>query len=168
MGSAIESATSAGTRLRVGIAWAGNPKHKNDTNRSIDPQLLAPLADVEGVAFFSLQKANENEKAATQPARPRLIDFTSSLCDFAETAALIDHLDLVICVDTAVSHLAGAVGKPVWTLLPFVADFRWGLHGSQTSWYPTMRLFRQSKPRDWPGVIEMVAEGLKARAAGVI
>jgi len=163
----IESATPAGTRLRVGIAWAGNPKHKNDTNRSIDPQLLAPLADVEGVVFFSLQKSNENEKAATQPVRPRLIDFTSSLCDFAETAALIDHLDLVICVDTAVSHLAGAAGKPVWTLLPFVPDFRWGLHGSQTPWYPTMRLFRQSKPRDWPGVMEMVAEALKARAAGV-
>ena len=164
----IESATPAGTRLRVGIAWAGNPKHKNDANRSIDPQLLAPLAEIEGVAFFSLQKANENEKAAMQPARPRLIDFTSSLCDFAETAALVDHLDLVICADTAVSHLAGAMGKQVWTLLPFVPDFRWGLQGSQTPWYPTMRLFRQSKPRDWPGVMEIVAEALKTRAAGVI
>jgi tetratricopeptide (TPR) repeat protein len=163
----IESATPAGTRLRVGIAWAGNPKHKNDANRSIHSDLLAPLADVEGIAFFSLQKANENEKAAIQPVRPRLIDFTSSLCDFAETAALIEHLDLVICADTAVSHLAGAMGKPVWTLLPFVPDFRWGLGGSQTAWYPTMRLFRQSKPGDWPGVMEMVVEALKIRAAAV-
>jgi Flp pilus assembly protein TadD len=161
----IKSATPAGTRLRVGIAWAGNPKHKNDANRSIHPDLLAPLADVEGVAFFNLQKANENEKAAMQPSRPRLIDFTSSLYDFAETAALVDHLDLVICADTAVSHLAGALGKPVWTLLPFIPDFRWGLQGSQSPWYPTMRLFRQSKPRDWPGVMERVVDALNILAA---
>jgi tetratricopeptide (TPR) repeat protein len=161
----IASATPAGTRLRVGIAWAGNPKHKNDANRSIHPDLLAPLADVESVAFFSLQKANENEKAAMQPARPRLIDFTSSLCDFAETAALVEHLDLVICADTAISHLAGALGKPVWTLLPFVPDFRWGLQGSQTPWYPTMRLFRQSEPRDWPGVMGRIVEALNIFAA---
>jgi Flp pilus assembly protein TadD len=160
----VEAATPAGTRLRVGIAWAGSPKHKNDANRSIHPELLAPLADVDGVVFFSLQKANENEKAAMQPVRPRLVDFTSSLCDFGETAALMDHLDLVICADTAVAHLAGATGKPVWTLLPFVPDFRWGLQGSQTPWYPTMRLFRQPKPRDWASVMEMVVEALKARA----
>jgi Tfp pilus assembly protein PilF len=160
----IQSAAPAGTRLRVGITWAGNPKHKNDANRSIHPDLLAPLANVPNVAFFSLQKANENEKAAVQPRELRLIDFTSLLHDFAETAAMIDHLDLIICADTAVAHLAGALGKPVWTLLPFVPDFRWGLKEPQTPWYPTMRLFRQPKPADWPTVIDAVAKALKSRA----
>jgi Flp pilus assembly protein TadD len=161
----IESRSPEKTKLRVGIAWAGNPKHKNDARRSIHPDLLAPLADVDRVAFFNLQKSNENEKAAIQPARPKLIDFASSLHDFAETAALIDNLDLVICADTAVAHLAGAIGKPVWTLLPFVPDFRWGLEQASTPWYPTMQLFRQPRPEDWAGVVEKVVEVLKARAA---
>jgi Flp pilus assembly protein TadD len=161
----VESATPPGTRLRIGIAWAGNPKHKNDANRSLDPSLLEPLADVEGIAYFSLQKANENEKAAIPPNRPKLIDFTPSLYDFAETAALMDNLDLVICADTAVCHLAGAIGKPVCTLLPMAPDFRWGLHNAETPWYPTMRLFRQSKAKDWKLVIENVVDALKSRIA---
>ena len=150
--------------LRVGLAWAGNPKHKNDVNRSIHPSLFAPLADVEGVAFFSLQKSNENEKAATMPEKPKLIDFASSLIDFAETAALVDQLDLVICADTAISHLAGALGKRVWLMCPFVPDFRWGLRGETTPWYPTMRIFRQSKPQDWAGVVARIKAELEARS----
>jgi hypothetical protein len=157
----VENATPPGTKLRVGLAWAGNPKHKNDVNRSIDPRLFAPFADVPGVALFNLQKSNENEKAAIMPERPRLVDFASSLCDFAETAGLIDHLDLIICADTAIAHLGGAMGKPVWLMCPFVPDFRWGLKGETCAWYPTMRIFRQDKPRDWPGVIERVADALK-------
>jgi tetratricopeptide (TPR) repeat protein len=157
----VDAVAPPGARRRVGIAWAGNPKHNNDLNRSINPALFAPLADVENIAFFNLQKANENEKAAKLPDRPKLIDFTSSLYDFAETAALIDRLDLVICADTAVCHLAGALGKPVWTLLPYVPDFRWGLTGTKTPWYPNMELFRQPNPNDWPTVIQQVVDALK-------
>lgn len=163
----VKSAMPAAAPLRVGLAWAGNPKHKNDANRSIHPELLSPLADIQGVVFFSLQKANENEKAAIAPVRPRLVDFAGSLHDFAETAALIENLDLVICADTAISHLAGALAKPVWTLLPYVPDFRWGLHGEQTPWYPTMRLFRQSKLADWPGVMQAVVDALRTRVREV-
>ena len=149
--------------FRVGLAWAGNPKHKNDLNRSIHPSLLAPLADVEGVAFFSLQKSNENEKAAIVPERPTLIDLTASLYDFSETAALVEQLDLVICADTAVAHLAGALGKEVWVLVPFVPDFRWGLKGERTPWYPTVRIFRQGKVGDWEGVVAEVVLALRER-----
>ncbi|MGD0138313.1 MAG: tetratricopeptide repeat-containing glycosyltransferase family protein [Tepidisphaeraceae bacterium] len=160
----VQAATPPGTKLRVGLAWAGNPKHKNDANRSIHPQLLASLAQAQNVAFFNLQKSNDNQKAEIAPPLPRLIDFTASLHDFAETAALIEHLDLVISADTAVAHLAGALGKPVWTLLPFVVDFRWGLHGPQTPWYPTMRLYRQTSAGDWPAVIDAVASDLRKLA----
>jgi tetratricopeptide (TPR) repeat protein len=157
----VEAATPPGIKLRVGLAWAGNPKHKNDANRSIHPELLSPLAKGENVAFFNLQKSNENQKAEIAPPLLRLIDFTASLHDFAETAALIECLDLVISADTAVAHLAGALGKPVWTLLPFVPDFRWGLHSAQTPWYPTMRLYRQSSLGNWPGVIDEVISDLR-------
>ena len=158
----VQKATPPGSRLRVGLAWAGNPKHKNDANRSIDPKLLSALSQGQGVAFFSLQKSNENEKAEVMPPGLRITDFASSLCDFAETAAMIEHLDLVITADTAVAHLAGALAKKVWTLLPFVPDFRWGLTGSTTPWYPTMRLFRQEAYGDWQGVIAKVFEALNS------
>jgi tetratricopeptide (TPR) repeat protein len=157
----VQAAAPPGAKLRVGLAWAGNPKHKNDAKRSIHPELLWPLADVKDIAFFSLQKSNENEKAEIAPPLPRLVDFTTSLHDFAETTALIDHLDLVISADTAVAHLAGALGKPVWTLLPFVPDFRWGLRDVQTPWYPTMRLYRQTSVGNWPGVIDQVVSDLR-------
>jgi tetratricopeptide (TPR) repeat protein len=157
----VESAAPRGTSLRVGLAWAGNPKHKNDVNRSIDSSLLSPLAQIPNVTFFTLQKFNENEKAVIPPPNLRLVDFIPSLHDFADTAALIEQLDLVISVDTAVVHLAGALGKPVWTMLPFTADFRWGLRGEQSPWYPTMRLFRQPKFRSWPPVIENVVAALR-------
>ncbi|MGD0388358.1 MAG: tetratricopeptide repeat-containing glycosyltransferase family protein [Tepidisphaeraceae bacterium] len=157
----IEAATPSGTKLRVGLAWAGNPKHKNDANRSIHPQLFSPLAQAQNVAFFNLQKSNDNQKSEIAPPLPRLIDLTPSLHDFAETAALIEHLDLVISADTAVVHLAGALGKPVWTLLPFVPDFRWGLRGTQTPWYPTMRLYRQRSVGNWPAVIDEVISDLR-------
>jgi hypothetical protein len=158
----VQAATPAGSRLRVGLAWAGNPKHKNDANRSIDPRLLSGLGQVEGVAFFSLQKSNENEKAEVMPPGLRITDFASSLHDFAETAALIEHLDLIIAADTAVIHLAGALAKKVWAMIPFVPDFRWGLTGETTPWYPTMRLFRQQTYGNWADVIEGVIESLKA------
>ncbi|HEX4054897.1 MAG TPA: tetratricopeptide repeat-containing glycosyltransferase family protein [Tepidisphaeraceae bacterium] len=156
----VQSATAAASRVRVGLAWAGNPKHKNDQNRSIDPAGLPELAKVEGVAFFSLQKSKENKKAVPPPGL-ELIDFTQSLNDFAETAAFLEQLDLVISVDTAVAHLAGALARPVWTLIPFVPDFRWYLRGDDTAWYPTMRLFRQESYGRWTPVIEKIAQQLR-------
>jgi hypothetical protein len=147
-------------RLRVGLVWAGSPGYVNDARRSISPALLAPLAQIGGVTLFSLQKGPATDKKP--PPDLRLVDFTISLTDFAESAALIEQLDLIISVDTAVAHLAGAMGKAVWTLLRHIPDWRWMLHRSDTPWYPTMRLFRQRAADDWPGVIEEVGQALAA------
>lgn len=146
-------------RLRVGLAWAGNPKHPNDRRRSMPAKKLLPLFGVPGVTFHSLQIQPEGgpPKALLDAG---LLDLTASIADFADTAALIAELDRVIAVDTAVAHLAGALGRPVWTLLPFVADWRWGRNTEDTPWYPTMRLFRQPAPGDWATVIHRVGEAL--------
>jgi tetratricopeptide (TPR) repeat protein len=141
---------------RIGLVWAGNPKHKNDRNRSIPPGKLASLADVAGVSFVSLQKG----EAPAAPEKLKLLDLTSELTDFTETAALISNLDLVITVDTAVAHLAGAMGKPVWILLPAVPDWRWMLKREDSPWYPTTRLFRQAAPGDWTGVVKRIVSEL--------
>ncbi|HTW94847.1 MAG TPA: glycosyltransferase family 9 protein, partial [Tepidisphaeraceae bacterium] len=146
--------------VRVGIAWAGRPDHRNDRNRSMPLKSLARLFEIPGVHFFSLQKG----PSATQIkelAIATLTDWTNELTDFAETAALIASLDLVIAVDTAVVHLAGAMGKPVWILLPYVPDWRWMLDRTDSPWYPTARLFRQSSRGDWSGVVDRVAEALR-------
>jgi len=137
---------------KIGLAWAGSPTHQNDRNRSILFAKLAPLIRMPGARFFSLQKGNQ--------AARELIDWSAELKDFADTAALIANLDLVIAVDTAVVHLAGAMGKPVWTLLPFAADWRWLLEREDSPWYPSMRLFRQPALGDWDSVIKRVADEL--------
>ncbi|HEY7091041.1 MAG TPA: glycosyltransferase family 9 protein, partial [Tepidisphaeraceae bacterium] len=148
---------------RVGLAWAGRPSHRNDQNRSIDLNLLAShLSNIPGVTYFSLQKgAATNLPGSAMP----MIDHTSELSDFADTAALIANLDLVITVDTAVAHLAGALGKPVWVLLPFVPDWRWMLNRDDSPWYPTMRLFRQQSIGDWTVPLESVSEQLRIFSA---
>jgi len=146
--------------LKVGLAWAGSPTHRNDRNRSIALSQLSPLANVKGAAFFSLQKG----AAAIRTADFCMIDWISDLTDFAETAGLIANLDLVISVDTAVAHLAGAMGKPIWMLLPFMPDWRWLRDRSETPWYSRMRLFRQKRRGDWNAVIAEVAAALKERA----
>lgn len=150
---------SATSGFRVGVAWAGNPKHPNDLRRSMPAEKLFPLLGISGAAIHSLQ-------ILPQGGPPKslldagLIDLAASITDFADTAAVISELDLVITVDTAVAHLAGALGRPVWTLLPFVPEWRWGLHREDTPWYPTMRLFRQPAPGDWDAVIHRVFEEL--------
>lgn len=146
-------------RLRVGLVWAGNPHHPSDPRRSMPPDKLLPLLGLPDAAFYSLQV----KPAGGQPAallQAGLIDLTESIRDFADTAALLSELDLVISVDTAVAHLAGALGRPVWTLHSFVAEWRWGCQGEETPWYPTMRLFRQPAPGDWDAVIHHVFEEL--------
>lgn len=147
---------------RVGLVWAGSPKHANDKNRSIPLKLFDPLADVPGRVFYSLQKGpHAAAQVRDDPApRLRLIDHTADLHDFADTAALLAQLDLIITVDTSVAHLAGAMARPVWVLLPHHPDWRWMLGRSDSPWYPTMRLFRQPAAGDWRSVLTTVAAAL--------
>jgi len=146
--------------MNVGLTWGGSPFHHNDRNRSIKLASMAPLARVPGVRFFSLQKGEAADQANTPPSGMELVNWSDELTDFADTAALIANLDLVIAVDTAVAHLTGALGKPVWTLLPFVPDWRWMLNRQDSPWYPSMRLFRQSSKGNWESVITRVAHEL--------
>ncbi len=157
-----EITTGVGNRcqLKVGLVWAGSPVHKNDHNRSCALADLAPLAQTPGVTFFSLQKGPGAAQAANAPAGMTLIDLDPALNDFADTAAVIEQLDLIIAVDTSVLHMAGALGKPVWALIPFSPDWRWLTDREDSPWYPTMRLFRQPAPRAWTPVIARVAEEL--------
>jgi Glycosyltransferase family 9 (heptosyltransferase) len=143
---------------RIGIAWAGAAGNSNDRNRSMSPEFLSPLADVAGVQLVSLQKSPTPPPSASL----KMIDHTSELNDFADTAALIANLDLVISVDTAVAHLAGAMGKPAWLLLTHLADWRWHLDRKDSPWYPTMRLFRQKSAGDWGDLMQRVATALNA------
>lgn len=153
-------AREPGAKLRIGLAWKGNPRHENDGERSLASlDVLAPLGAVTGVEFFSLQKgAGEDEVCSA-------ISFVTGgavLDDMADTAALIASLDLVISVDTAVAHLAGALGKPCWLLLPdYLPDWRWLAGRSDSPWYPTMRLFRQPAPGGWKMLISYLADELR-------
>jgi tetratricopeptide (TPR) repeat protein len=149
--------------VTIGLAWAGNTAHPNDRYRSLSLPALARLGEVAGVRWVSLQKGEAAREAEAAPTGLELVNLGPELEDFCDTAAVISQLDLVICVDTAVAHLAGALGKPVWVLLPRPADWRW-LEGREDSpWYPTMRLFRQSRRGEWGEVIERVKVALQER-----
>jgi hypothetical protein len=156
--------SSCSPGMKIGLAWAGRSGHKNDRNRSISLSLLADLARIPNAHFVSLQKGPSAAQASGLESAIKLIDLTDQLRDFADTAALIDHLDLVISVDTSVAHLAGAMGKPVWLLLPFAPDWRWMTGRGDSPWYPTMRLFRQLSIGDWAAVIQQMAEQLSRLA----
>lgn len=155
-------ATCMGQRdpTAVGLVWAGDPGHAGDRTRSLKLSQLAPLGQVPGVKFFSLQKGPQAAELLAPPPGLRVTDLAGNLMDFADTAAAILSLNLVITVDTATAHLAGALGRPVWTLLPFAPDWRWLLERNDSPWYPSMRLFRQPRPGDWEAVIEEVAARL--------
>ena len=145
--------------LRIGLAWAGNPALPADCRRSLAPDRLAPLFDLSGLHFFSLQKGG--------PAAPEgspLTDFMEEMGDFADTAALIANLDLVISVDTAVAHLAAALGKPVWLLNRFDSCWRWLAGRRDSPWYPALRLYHQPRPGDWGPVLAEVARDLRTLA----
>jgi hypothetical protein len=149
-----------GSHFHVGLVWSGRATFKNNYLREFPLALLQPLSSFHDITFFSLQKGPASEQAKKPPEGLNFIDFTDEIADFADTSAIIDNLDLVITVDTAVAHLAGAMGKPVWTLLSYVADWRWFLKRENSPWYPTMRLFRQAKPEDWESVVARVTEEL--------
>lgn len=144
---------------RIGLAWSGNPGHANDRNRSLPLAALGPLLAFPA-QFVSLQKEVRPADQSALGGFGNLVHFGGELADFADTAALIANLDLVISVDTSVAHLAAALGKPVWLLLPFVPDWRWLLDRSDSPWYPSARLFRQTAPGDWGGVIALTGQAL--------
>jgi tetratricopeptide (TPR) repeat protein len=144
-------------RLKIGLRWAGQARHPNDHARSFSASTFSPLAGVAKAWFCSLQKDAAPKTVQNSPGAPEMADWTSELADFADTAALIENLDLVVTADTAVAHLAGAMGKPTWVLLPRVPDWRWMMEREDSPWYPTMRLFRQEQSGDWETPIRKVA-----------
>ncbi len=147
------------SRFRVGLVWSGNPGHSNDRNRSLTFQAITPLLDAD-VEFVCLQAAvRDSDRPGL--AASAVVDLTSEIKDFADTAALVAACDLVISADTSVAHLAGAMGAPVWVLLPFSAEWRWMTARSDSPWYPSARLFRQGTAGDWAGVAAEAAGALK-------
>ena len=153
-----------GTRLRglsgikVGLTWAGSKTLRVDAKRSIDPRELAPLTEIDGVQLISLQKEKEG-------VQPRILDWMDEADDFMDTAGLIENLDLIISVDTAVAHLSGALGKPTWLLNRFHGEWRWGIARPESDWYPSMRVFSQQQASDWRSVINVVATELRRMAS---
>ncbi len=146
----------------IGFAWSGNPAQQNDSNRSAPFSAFTSLLRNRSASWYLIQPAPHGVDEDALAATPGLSDYRTQLTDFAETAALIGLLDLVITVDTSVAHLAGALGKPTWVVLTFAPDWRWLLDREDCPWYPTMRLFRQSKPGDWAGAMAVVEAALAA------
>lgn len=157
----ISTPARSKSRIKVGLAWAGNPSHGADRARSIPYGELWPLWSCSGAQFYSLQVGVANQAGNREKKRMPIIDLETQLVDFAHTAAAIQKMDLVICVDTAVAHLSGALGKPVWILLPFAPDWRWLTERTTSPWYPQARLFRQRKRGDWSFVINEAAAALR-------
>jgi len=148
--------------FKVGLVWAGS-KHGAHSSRTGSIDVFAPLAKVEGVTFFSLQKGEESHQ--TPPAGMEWMDFTPEIGDFADCAALMANLDLIVSVDTSAAHLAGAIARPVWVLIPFACDFRWLRDRTDSPWYPTMRLFRQTPSIGWNKVAQNIAEALRVEVS---
>lgn len=151
-------------RLKVGIAWAGGLNNRYRRARDLKLEHLAVFGDVAGVSFFSLQKSPAGQKNAPAqfPQPLQWTDWTDELHDFADTASLMSHMDLVIAPDSAVAHLAGALGKTVWVMLPVLHDWRWLLERIDSPWYPTMRLYRQIQLGDWHNVVDAMTADLRA------
>ena len=154
----------AGLR-RIGLAWTGRPTHPNDKRRSIPLSHLLPLTNLGPAAFVSLQKPMPARDVEHISKFGHMTDLSDQLTDFGETAAVIENLDLIITVDTSMGHLAGALGKPVWIMIPKAADWRWMLDRADTPWYPSARLFRQDKPGAWDPVLESLRAALAEELA---
>ncbi len=149
-----------GAGRRIGVVWAGNPSHRNDMRRSLPASYLSGLMEAGDVRWISLQKGERGDRRLEVPRGVQIEHMGERLHDLADTAALLMQLDLVITVDTAVAHLAGALGRPVWVVLPYAPDWRWLLEGEGTVWYPTARLYRQPAPGNWGAVIARVVADL--------
>jgi tetratricopeptide (TPR) repeat protein len=157
----LASSLTDGHLLNVGVVWSGSPNYAHDYRRSVKLEYLAPLSSVPGLNLISLQKRAGAEKWSTGSAQVSLLDWTDELDDFADTAALIAELDLVIAVDTGVGHLAASLGKPTWSLLMFAPDFRWERDREDSPWYPSVKLFRQPTSGDWATPIARMLEELR-------
>jgi tetratricopeptide (TPR) repeat protein len=151
-----------GTNIAAGIVWAGSAKYSSDRHRSLPVEEFLALAELPRVALHSLQVGPRSADLAAAGGDALVTDLSPQLTDFAITAAVLNEIDLVITVDTAVAHLAGAMGRPCWVLLPFSADWRWLRNREDSPWYPSLRLFRQTSPGDWPGVMQRVRNALEA------
>jgi hypothetical protein len=151
-------------RLRVGLVWSGNPLHTNDVNRSTSLRQMSVIL-VDRARFYSLQKQPRPQDKVALLERGNVVDLSEHLTDFVETAAVISHLDLVVTVDTSVAHLAAALGRPTWILLPHTPDYRWLLDRDDSPWYPSVRLFRQDERRTYDSALARVREALGALIA---
>lgn len=149
-------------RLRIGFSWAGNPAHPGDRWRSHGLSALLPLLERRDVDWYALQVANGREELATVPLPPHVTDLGASIVSWMDSAAILSQLDLLITPDSALAHLAGAMGRPVWTLIATDTDWRWLGGEGETGWYPSMRLFRQRRCGDWAGLIARVSSALSA------
>ncbi len=154
----------AGPDFKVGIVWAGSARHANDHNRSCGLERFAPIGKIEGIKLYGLQEGEPARQAVELVGKLPMENLGEQFTDFTDTAAVIENLDLLISVDTAVLHLAGAMGKPAWGLLPFAPDWRWMLDRTDSPWYPTMKLFRQEEWGGWNSVFRNVAEELRVHA----
>jgi tetratricopeptide (TPR) repeat protein len=153
---------------RVGLVWAGNPANGNDRRRSMLLDAFLPLLDLPGITFVALQKDLGEREQALLAKYPGVVVAGPGFQDFGDTAAAISQLDLVISVDTSVAHLTGALGRPLWILLPHQPDWRWLLHREDTPWYPSARLFRQTRPGEWGDPIARVVRALRTRTSGSV
>ena len=156
-----------GRALAIGLAWAGNPALRNSRERSPGFAVLRELATLPGVRAFSLQKGTGRADLAGLPLPPGFVDLDAAIADFDDTAAAIAQLDIVVTCDTAVAHLAGALGKPTFVVLPHTPDWRYGLDPEASPWYPSMRLFRQHRRGDWTDVVARVSHALRAEVASL-
>ena len=160
----LDATLPAGVK-RIGLTWTGRPTHPNDRRRSMPLGQLATLVDAGPAAFVSLQKPMPSRDLETLARFPGMTNLADDLTDFGETAALMGNLDLVVTVDTSMGHLAGALGKPVWILIPKAADWRWMLDREDSPWYPSVRLFRQQKPGDWDTPLDRLRSALRRELA---
>jgi tetratricopeptide (TPR) repeat protein len=152
-----------GSRLKVGLAWACAPEKPSDRKRSIPLRSFAPLLQ-SGADIYSLQPGEASKQNWPDSG---LIDLTGHIADFFDTAGLISHLDLIICVDTAVAHVAGALGKPTWLMVPYAPDWRWQLDREDSPWYPRLKIFRQTRRGEWDDVVRPIAEALRSQLVSV-
>ncbi len=159
--SAVQLPANLGRIKRIGIAWSGRPTHRNNRNRSAGFKHFVELLGLPGVAVFSLQKGPAAVEINEYGSEALVTDLGGRVRDFADSAAVVSQLDLVITVDTALGHLAGALGKPVWIAMPFAPDWRWMRGRTDSPWYPTARLFRQKRPGAWDGVFSEIRRMLR-------
>ena len=156
IGANISSPEGISNNLKVGLCWSGNPNPPINKKRHIKLDILYPLLNIDGIEFYSLQKGDAEKELSALPSKFHINNLISESKNFYDTALIINELDLIITVDTAVAHLAGAMGKPVWLMVPFVPDWRWGINVEYSSWYPTVRIIRQKQMNDWKSVISEI------------